>query len=243
MSEEIHKDATGVVDKIAEALGNEDGVDVAGSGLLELVQVVIGEGSFERDFDGGGGPIGVGRDTNGHGLYGFTLRGLFRVGAAGEDGEGAVELLGEHDAGEFVRKGHGAERKSVVGARTECVREPVGIAAKENKFTSAAVAKFAKPFGEGVGIEVFSSSFEKSTDGSAVGVEFLESGGTIADLGDLNRAPAADAFDVILKGSPHFGAARFSEHENAKFHFSPYFLRCSRRVFRLMPRAWAERLI
>jgi hypothetical protein len=31
----------------------------------------------------------------------LSLR-LFRVGMSGEDGEGAVELLGEHGAGKFV---------------------------------------------------------------------------------------------------------------------------------------------
>ncbi len=99
MSEEIHQDATSVIDQVAEALRGEDGVDVAGRGLLELVQVVIGERIFERDFDCGAGPICVGRNVDGHGLYGFTLRALFRVGAAGEDSEGAIDLFGEHDAG------------------------------------------------------------------------------------------------------------------------------------------------
>jgi hypothetical protein len=110
MGEEIHEDAAGVVHQVAEALGDEDGVHVAGRGVLELVEVVVRERALERNFNGSGGPIGVGRNSDGHGLYGFTLRALFRVGAAGEDGEGAVELFGEHDAGKFVRESHGAER-------------------------------------------------------------------------------------------------------------------------------------
>jgi hypothetical protein len=218
MSEEIHEDAAGVVDKIAEALGNEDDVDVAGSGLLELVQVVIGEGSFERDFDGGGGPIGVGRDANGHGLYGFTLRGLFRVGAAGEDGKGAVELLGEHDACEFVGEGHGAERKFLVGALAEILREAIGIAAKEDEFAGAAVAEFAKPFGEGVRIEIFPGGIEKDYNGGAIGIEFFDSGVAVADFADFDWTRAADAFYVVVKDGTHFRAARFSEHEEPNFH-------------------------
>jgi hypothetical protein len=107
-AEEFGENAAGVVDEVAEALGDEDGIYVAGRGLLELVKVVIGEGIFERDLDGGGGLIGVRRNVDGHGDS-FTLRALFRIGAAGEDGEGAVELFGEHDAGEFVGEGHGAE--------------------------------------------------------------------------------------------------------------------------------------
>jgi len=46
--------------------------------------------------------------------YGFTPRGLFRIGAAGENGERAIQLLGKHDAGEFVGEGHRAEREFLV---------------------------------------------------------------------------------------------------------------------------------
>src|ERR1700674_1378131 len=119
MGEQIHEYAAGVIDEVTEALRDEDGVHVAGRGLLELVDVVIRKRVFERDFDGSGGPIGVGRDADGHSLYGFTLRALFRVGAAGEDGEGAVELFGKHDAGEFVGESQSAERKLLVGALAE----------------------------------------------------------------------------------------------------------------------------
>jgi hypothetical protein len=116
MSEEIYEDAAGVVDQVAESLRDEYGVHVAGRGLFELVKVVVWEGIFKRDFDGSRGPSCVRRDADGHEDYSFTPHPLFRVGAAGEDGEGAVELFGEHDAGEFVRVGHGAERKLLVGA-------------------------------------------------------------------------------------------------------------------------------
>jgi hypothetical protein len=116
MSEQVHENAASVVDQIAEALRDEDGVHVAGRGLLELEQVVIGKGIFERDFDCCAGPICVGRNVDGHGVYSFTQRELFRVGAAGKDGESAVKLFGEYDACELVGEGHGAERKFLVGA-------------------------------------------------------------------------------------------------------------------------------
>src|SRR6266403_1970229 len=156
MGEQLHEDAAGVIDEVTEALGDEDGVHVAGRGVLELVEVVVGKRAHERNFDGSGGPIGVGRNSDGHGLYGFTLRTLFRVGAAGEDGEGAVELFGEHDAGELVGESHGAEGKLLVGALAEIFGEAVGVAAKEEQFAGAAVAKFPEPFGEGVRSEIFS---------------------------------------------------------------------------------------
>jgi hypothetical protein len=116
MGEEIHEDAAGIVDEIAKSLGNKNAVYVARSRMFELMEIVIEQRLFEWDFDGGGGLALVGCNSNGHDGYGFTPRGLFRIGAAGEDGEGAVELLGEHDASEFVRKSHGAEREFLVRA-------------------------------------------------------------------------------------------------------------------------------
>ena len=116
MGEKIHEDAASVINEVTETLRDEDSVHIAGRGLLDLEKVVIGERILERNFDCRRGPIGVGRDMDGHNIYSFTPRELFRVGAAGENGEGAIELLGEHDAGEFVRKGHGAEGKFLMGA-------------------------------------------------------------------------------------------------------------------------------
>ena len=106
-AQEFGKDAAGVIDEVAKPLRDENGVNVARSGLFELMEIVIGQRLFERDFDSGRRLVVVGCDSNGHGAYGFTLRGLFRIGAAGENGEGAVELLGKYDACELVRKRHG----------------------------------------------------------------------------------------------------------------------------------------
>ena len=187
MGEEIHEDAAGVINEVTETLRDEDSVHIARRGLLELEKVVIGERILERNFDCRRGPIGVERDADGHDIYSFTRRELFRIGAAGEDGESAIELLGEHDAGEFVRKGHGAERKFLVGALAKVIREAVGVAAEEAEFAGAAVAEFAEPFGEGVRIEVLSDSVEKDDGGGAISVEFLDGCDTIADLCDFDR--------------------------------------------------------
>jgi hypothetical protein len=198
MGEKVHEDAAGVVHEVAEALRDEDGVHITGRGVFELVKIVVGQRIFERNFDGGGGLIGVRGNVDGH-VYSFTPRALFRVGAAGEDGEGAVELFGEHDAGEFVGEGHGAERKFLVGALPESVGEAGGVAAEKDEFARAAVAEFAEPFGEGVRIESFSGSVEKDRGSGAVGVEFLDSGVAVANFGDFDGAGAADAFDVVVE--------------------------------------------
>jgi hypothetical protein len=68
VGEQVHKDAAGIIDEVAETLGDENGVDVAGRGMLELVEVVVGKRALERNFDGSGGPIGVRRNSDGHSL-------------------------------------------------------------------------------------------------------------------------------------------------------------------------------
>src|SRR5713226_2028525 len=62
MGKESHEDAAGVVNQVAKTLGNKNDSYVAGSGLFELVEIVIGK----RDFDSCGGPIRVGRNAYGH---------------------------------------------------------------------------------------------------------------------------------------------------------------------------------
>src|SRR2546421_9698904 len=55
-AQEFGEDAAGVVNEIAKTLGNKNGGYVAGGGLLELVEIVIGQRLFGRGFDCGGGP-------------------------------------------------------------------------------------------------------------------------------------------------------------------------------------------
>jgi hypothetical protein len=66
VGEEIHEDTASVINEVAETLRDEDSVHIAGRRLLELEKIVIGERILERDFDGSGGAICVGRNVNGH---------------------------------------------------------------------------------------------------------------------------------------------------------------------------------
>jgi hypothetical protein len=77
MGEEIHQDAAGVINEVAETLRDEDSVHIAGRGLLELEKVVIGERILERNFDCGGGPSCVGRDAHGHSAPSLPYTGYF----------------------------------------------------------------------------------------------------------------------------------------------------------------------
>jgi len=82
MAEHFGKNAAGVVDKVAETLRDKDDVDIARSGLLDLLKIVIGEGPFERNFDGDGRLVLVRRKSDGQGAYGCTPPRSFRIGAA-----------------------------------------------------------------------------------------------------------------------------------------------------------------
>src|ERR1700674_5470115 len=72
----------------------------------------------------------------------------FRVGMSGENGEGAVELLGEHGAGQFVGKREGGKRKFLRRAPAQRIGKSFGGAAKKNNFTGAAVSRLAQPLGK-----------------------------------------------------------------------------------------------
>src|SRR5690242_6309445 len=77
MSQEFHQHSAGVVDEIAKTLRNENGVNIARSGLLELQQIVIRERFFERNLNRRGRLVFVGNDADGHGLKVLHQRGYF----------------------------------------------------------------------------------------------------------------------------------------------------------------------
>src|SRR2546422_8539416 len=42
---------SGVVDEVAKTLRDKNGIHIARSGVFKLVEIVIGQGLFQRDFD------------------------------------------------------------------------------------------------------------------------------------------------------------------------------------------------
>src|SRR5580704_16792166 len=139
--------------------------------------------------------------------------------------------------------GHRAERNLLRDTFAKGCGETIGVAANENKLARSAIAEFAKPFCKSVGIEILASGVEEDCRCGAICVEFLDGSVAVANLRDLDGRLTADAFHAVVDHRAHFHAARFAEHEQAGFHFKPYFLRFSRRVLRLMPSASAARLI
>ena len=66
-TEDIGEDASRIIHEIAETLRNEDGIHIAGCGLVESEEIVIRQRRLEGDLDGGGGLVLVGNDAQGHG--------------------------------------------------------------------------------------------------------------------------------------------------------------------------------
>jgi hypothetical protein len=122
------------------------------------------------------------------------------VGVAGEDGEGAVELLGEDYAGEFVGQGDESEREEEVGSGAGVGGPAVGGADGEDEALGALVAKTADAGGEGLGGKLLAASVEQ--DGVGAGstgllIEpFEEEGFGVEGLGVAGKI-AAGALDVV----------------------------------------------
>ena len=93
------------------------------------------------------------------------------VGVVGEDGEGAVDLLGGDGAGEFVGEGHAAERDGAVGAGEGGGGPAVGGADGEEDALGAVVAKPGDERGELFGGEgVAAGVEEEDLRGGAAGL-------------------------------------------------------------------------
>ena len=70
------------------------------------------------------------------------VAGVIRV--PGQNGKGAVDLLGHHGAGQFMRQSHSAQREGAVGASECCGRPSVGRADAKDDPWDGLVAKTSK---------------------------------------------------------------------------------------------------
>ena len=116
------------------------------------------------------------RDLDGHDDI-FAEARLFRIGVTGENREGAVDLLGEHDAGEFVGHGKRGERDFLFGRGAEVSREAFRIAAEEDEFARAAVAQIAEPFCELLRGELLARGVEQNDRRARVEFKFAKRSG------------------------------------------------------------------
>ena len=119
---------------------------------------------------------------------------------AGEDGEGAVELLGKDDTGEFVGQGDESEREEEVGAGAGVGGPAVRRADGEDEPLGAVVAETADAGGEGLGGELLAAAVEQDGVGAGAGWLLLErfeqEGFGVEGLGVAGKI-ATGALDVI----------------------------------------------
>src|SRR5215831_5377760 len=133
-----------------------------------------------------------------------------------EDGEGAVDLLGENDAGEFVRHSQRGERNLVLGPGAKVVREAFGVATKKNHFTRAAIAEVAQPAGKLLGGVLLTGGVEKDDRRRWIEFQFSQSSRrAVAQFADLEFGVAANACGIVVQERAAFFATRFAEHEKS----------------------------
>ena len=86
----------------------------------------------------------------------------------GQNGEGAIELLGKHDASQFVRKCEGRKRERLRGAAADGFRKTLRATAEKRDFARAAIAHPAHPLGELRRRPVFSGVVQQHDGGRGI---------------------------------------------------------------------------
>jgi hypothetical protein len=120
----------------------------------------------------------------------------------GEDGKGAVGLLGEDEAGELVGEGDATEGEEEVGAGVGLFAPAVGGPDGEEEALGALVAMAGERLGEVFGGELLAAAVEEDGDGGGatglggeegeefglgveeLGVDGVEAGGALEEVGD-----------------------------------------------------------
>src|SRR5258708_21863095 len=73
VGQEVHQNAAGVIDQIAKTLRHQNSVPVAGRGMLDLIEIIVGQRFFEGDLYGSGRLVFVPDGTDRHKDYTYTL--------------------------------------------------------------------------------------------------------------------------------------------------------------------------
>src|SRR5271163_2613904 len=129
---------------------------------------------------------------------GSSLTSLW-IRMAGEDGERAIDLF---------------------GAGAQCRGKAFGVAAEEDEFAGATVAKIAQPAREMLGGELFSGGVEQDDRGGGFELQFAQRGGAgVAQFADFDFSVVLDALDVVVQQGAGFFAAGLAEHDESDFHF------------------------
>src|SRR5262249_38140331 len=124
------------------------------------------------------------------------------VGMAGQDGEGAIELLQEHDPRQLMGPGGSPEGEAKIGLLAEALRHPVGAADEESRRRPALVAPPLQLLAECRRREIV-AAFVEHDPGGRVGNELRQSD-RLLGLAALGFAGVAFAnLDDLDPGEPH----------------------------------------
>lgn len=134
--------------------------------------------------------------------------------------ESAINLFGEHNAGEIVRHRQRGERELLLRAGTQLVGETLGIAAEENEFARAAVAEVGHPTSELGRRELLARGVEQNLGGNGINLKFLERDrGCFAQFAHSDDGVIRDAVNVFVEQRANFVMASLAEHDEADLHF------------------------
>ena len=142
-----------------------------------------------------------------------------------EDGESAVDLLGENDAGKFVRHGHGTEREELRGAFAGVIGPAVGWADGEDDELAAFVALAPEPPGEGLRCHLLTALVEEDEHGGGASAlvfdclpESLFGAETWRVDAGLARKKRPDAIEVHVRQLVESLARTRSDGGNSDLH-------------------------
>jgi hypothetical protein len=146
------------------------------------------------------------------------------VGVAGADGEGAVDLLGEDDGGEFVGEGDAAEGEGAFGAFERGRGPAVGRADGEEGVLGSGVLEGAEDGGEFGRGDLLASAVGEEEGGTGAGggvVEEVEEPGFGGEdaLGAGCKALATLQIEVKERGGgPMEAGSAGGDEGNRNFH-------------------------
>jgi len=126
------------------------------------------------------------------------VAGVVRV--AGEDGRGAIELFGENEPGERVRKCEGTERKQEMGSLAAFIRPAACRADGKDKALHPFVAALSEPGSECFGGELLPKAVEQDHDRGASRLtgKGVEEVAFCAEGGDVTAGEGRQALQVDL---------------------------------------------
>ena len=142
---------------------------------------------------------------------------LFGVRVIAQDRPGAIDLLGQHNSGEFVRISHRRQREQQVRSMAPACRMTFSAANDEHQFTALFVISF-QHHGKLMRIHFFARRIQQHLGAGGMPYPRIVARGL--DFAHLTRRKAGAAFDIL--GGHRIGVrvARLAGEEKINLHLS-----------------------